>query len=141
MSVVYELSSCGFEFRYSHLNFRFRVCFKQGVPWHSGSYKVWIHSETRTWQDKNIQSVKTWILQHHYLSQLKMYFSLVLFHRVFYFEYVFTYIALMQWGEKANFKQKTTARVHQKKIKYSPIKCVVWKHFKFWPIKNIFRKL
>ena len=26
-----------------------------GVPWHSGNYRVWIHSETHTWHDKNIQ--------------------------------------------------------------------------------------
>ena len=25
-----------------YLNFRYRVCFKQGIPWHSGSDKVWI---------------------------------------------------------------------------------------------------
>ena len=37
------------------MNFRFCVCFEQGVPWHSGNYGVWIHSETRTWHDKNIQ--------------------------------------------------------------------------------------
>ena len=29
---------------------------KQRVPWHSGNYRVWIHSQTRTWHDKNIQS-------------------------------------------------------------------------------------
>ena len=46
--LVYELSSCGFESSYSHLNFWFRVCFEQGVSWHSGNYRVWIHSETRT---------------------------------------------------------------------------------------------
>ena len=28
----------------------------QAVPWHSGSYRVWIHSETRTWHDNNIHS-------------------------------------------------------------------------------------
>ena len=33
-----------------------RACFEQGVPWHSGNYRVSIHSETRTWHDKNIQS-------------------------------------------------------------------------------------
>ena len=32
--------------------------FKQGVPWYSGNYRVWIHSEKRTWHDKKIQSVK-----------------------------------------------------------------------------------
>ena len=46
-----------FESSYSHLNFRFRACFEQGVPSHPGNYWVWIHSETRTWHghDKNIK--------------------------------------------------------------------------------------
>ena len=52
---VYELNGCGFEFRCSHWNFRFRACFEQGVPYNSGNYRVRIHSETRTWHDKNIQ--------------------------------------------------------------------------------------
>ena len=56
LAVVYELSGCGFESSCSDLNFRFHACFEQGVPWHSGNYRVWIHSETRTWHDKNIQS-------------------------------------------------------------------------------------
>ena len=34
-----------------HLNFRYRACFEQGVPWH----RVWIHSETCTWHDSSIQ--------------------------------------------------------------------------------------
>ena len=34
------------------------ACFGQGVPWHSDNYKVWNHSETRTWHDKNIQPKK-----------------------------------------------------------------------------------
>ena len=56
---VYELNSCGFESRCSHLNFRFCACFEQGVPWHSGNYRVWIVDPLwngRTWHDKNIQS-------------------------------------------------------------------------------------
>ena len=53
---VYELSGCGFESSWSHLNFRFRACIEQGVPWHSGNYRVSIHSEARTWHDKSIQS-------------------------------------------------------------------------------------
>ena len=51
---VYELSGCAFESSWNHLKFRFRACFEQGVPWHSGKYRVWIHSKTRTWHDKNI---------------------------------------------------------------------------------------
>ena len=53
---VYELSGCGFESSCSHLNFRFCACFEQGVPWHSGNYRVWIHSEMHLWHDKYIQS-------------------------------------------------------------------------------------
>ena len=53
---TYELSGFGFEFSCSHLNFTFRACFEQGDPWHSRNYRVWIHSEMRTWHDENIQS-------------------------------------------------------------------------------------
>ena len=31
-----------------NLNFRYRVCFEQGVPGHSGGYREWMHSEMRT---------------------------------------------------------------------------------------------
>ena len=50
------MSRCGFESSCSYINFRFRTCFEQGVPWRSGNCKVWIHSEKSTWHDKNIQS-------------------------------------------------------------------------------------
>ena len=53
---VYKLSGYGFKSSCSHLNFRFRACFEQRLPWQSGKYWAWIHSETRTWHDKNIQS-------------------------------------------------------------------------------------
>ena len=33
---AYEISGCGFESNCSHLNFRFRICFEQGVPRLSG---------------------------------------------------------------------------------------------------------
>ena len=54
---VYNLSGCGFESRHIHLNFKYRTCFEQGFPWHSGKYSVWTHSETYTWHDKNIQLI------------------------------------------------------------------------------------
>ena len=44
---VYELSGSEFDSSSSHLDFRFRACFEQGVPSHSSNYRVWIHSETR----------------------------------------------------------------------------------------------
>ena len=43
----------------SCLNFRYRDCFEQGAPWHSGKYRVWIHCEMCTWHDKNIQTYST----------------------------------------------------------------------------------
>ena len=39
----------------SHLNFRYYTSFKQGVAWHSGNYRLWIHSEMHMWHDKNMQ--------------------------------------------------------------------------------------
>ena len=37
---IYKLSGCGFKSCCCHLNFRYRACFEQWVPWHSGSYRV-----------------------------------------------------------------------------------------------------
>ena len=37
-------NNSGFQSRYSRLNFRYRACFEQEVPWHSDNYEVWIHS-------------------------------------------------------------------------------------------------
>ena len=53
---VYKLSGCGFESRCSDLNFRYRVTFESGVPWHSGNYGMHIHFRTRMWHYKNVQS-------------------------------------------------------------------------------------
>ena len=53
---IYELSCCGLECCCCHLNFRYRVCFGQGLPWHSGNYRVQIHSEALIGHDNNIQS-------------------------------------------------------------------------------------
>ena len=53
---LYELSGSGFETSYSHFNFKFGACFEQRILWHSDIYIVWIHSETGTWHDSNIQS-------------------------------------------------------------------------------------
>ena len=54
---IYELSGSGFKSSCSHLTFKFLACFEEGVPWHSGNYRVWIHSETGTWHDKNMQLI------------------------------------------------------------------------------------
>ena len=53
---VYELSGRGLKSHWRHLNFKYRSCFEQGVPWHSGNYRLWIHSKTCAWHDRNIQS-------------------------------------------------------------------------------------
>ena len=52
----YRLSGSGWEWSCSQLNIRFCACFAQWVPWHSRNYRVYIHSETRMWHDKNIAS-------------------------------------------------------------------------------------
>ena len=73
--LVYELSGCGFESSCCHLNYGFCACFKQEVPWHSGNYRVWVHSETRTWHDRNIQSILLMITdgkRWHYLAMKKL---------------------------------------------------------------------
>ena len=36
------------------LKLEIHACFEQGVPWQSGNYRLWIHSETDAWHDKNI---------------------------------------------------------------------------------------
>ena len=53
---VFEVIGSGFKSSCSLLNFRFHACLEQGVPWHSGNYRVWIHTETCMWHDKNIES-------------------------------------------------------------------------------------
>ena len=51
-----ELSGCRFESPGSYLNSRYRACFKHGVPWHSGNYRVQIRSKTCMWHAKYMQS-------------------------------------------------------------------------------------
>ena len=50
---VYELNSCGFEFRCSYQSFRYRDCFEQGVIWHSECR--FTLNKMHIWHDKNIQ--------------------------------------------------------------------------------------
>ena len=62
----------------SHLNFRFRACFGQGVPWHSSNYRGWTHSEMHTWHNKNTQWDSDFNLieeLHYYKSNLWNYFK------------------------------------------------------------------
>ena len=74
--LVYELSGCGFESSCSHLNFRFRACFEPGVPWHSGSYRVGIHSEMRTWHNKNIQLIPLHLINSAFGISFKFHLNL-----------------------------------------------------------------
>ena len=52
---VYKLSGFAIDSCCSYLNFRYCTCFEYGAPCHSGNYRVYIHSKTRMWHDKNIQ--------------------------------------------------------------------------------------
>ena len=70
----------GFESRCSHLKFRYLSYSEQGGPWHSGNYSVWIHTELRTWKDKNIQvtsSIKNFVydLTTQVAKQLTLYMT------------------------------------------------------------------
>ena len=47
-----SISDCNWTGTHDHL---VRACFEQGIAWHSGNYRVRIHSEMPTWHDKNIQ--------------------------------------------------------------------------------------
>ena len=38
------------------LKFHISRLFRARSSWHSGNHRAWIHSETRTWHNKNIQS-------------------------------------------------------------------------------------
>ena len=42
LGVRYKLKGCCFESCCCHLNFRYRVCFEQGFPWHISNYRVQI---------------------------------------------------------------------------------------------------
>ena len=53
---IYELRGSGFESSCSRINLRVHACVEERTLWHWSNYRVWIHSETRTWHDKNIQS-------------------------------------------------------------------------------------
>ena len=72
---VYRVSGCRFESCCSHLNFRYQACFEQEVSQHSGNYRVWIHSETRTWHDKNIE-LKTLMSMESFFSILCLFLTL-----------------------------------------------------------------
>ena len=87
---VYELNSCGFESRCSHVNFRFCACFEQGVPWHSGNYRVWIHSET-DWRDM----IRTYNHEIHLLKHLKHLFLCLDFMIIFRL-HIFLYAKFIQ---------------------------------------------
>ena len=70
-------------------------------------------------------------------KQVKM---LVFFHEWFHLEFIFRYNISVMWWEM-NFKQLISTWDNQKKLKCSRKECVMWPWFKFWPMKNIFRKL
>ena len=81
---IYELSGCGFESHCSHLNFRYCACFEQRVPWHSCNYRVWIHSETHMWHERNIQSTSIVPSLNVYPSRI-LHFTSILWSVILYF--------------------------------------------------------
>ena len=79
---VYELCGCGLKTRCSDLNFEYPPCFEQGTSWLSNKYRVWIHSEMRTWHNNNIQSNAPYICvlatQVNHLVSLAKWLSVLL---------------------------------------------------------------
>ena len=69
LSVSYKLSVCEFESCCNHLTFRYCVCFLQGVPWHLGNCRIWIHS-TRVCDIIKISSQCTIQISTHNTAQL-----------------------------------------------------------------------
>ena len=67
---------------WKYLNFRFCACFEQGVPWNSGNYRVWIHSETRTWHDKDTQ-INTWANKNIFRNKFRSIYIFSVESRVF----------------------------------------------------------
>ena len=70
---VYELSDC--ELESCHINCH--LYFQEMVPTLrkelldiQANYRVWIHSETRTWHDNNMQSIKTFTTQCFFTDHL-----------------------------------------------------------------------
>ena len=61
-----------FESHCCHLNFRCGACIEQGVPWHSSNCRAQMHSETRMWQDNNLQSNSTVQISAHKTAQSLM---------------------------------------------------------------------
>ena len=74
---VYQPSGCGFESICSHLNFRLRACFKQGVPWDSGNYKDSLLNTHLRWQEDTVNWRCRYVLltQLNYLTSLAKWLS------------------------------------------------------------------
>ena len=53
---VYELRDCGLQWRCSEFNFTFPPWSEEKGRWHLGNYRVCVHCEMGTLNDKNIQS-------------------------------------------------------------------------------------
>ena len=74
------------------------------ISWHSGNYRVWIHSETRTWHDRNIQS-SSMLFESIWDSFLAQASVLLLCQ----------YNAILSWGEEPDsFLQSGTFQKFQK---------------------------
>ena len=85
--LVSELIGSGFGWSCSHLSFTLRTCSEQGVPRHLGNYRVYIHSETRLWHNKNILSIELyrWIIRTQliHLVSLAKWLSILLWTKWF----------------------------------------------------------
>ena len=116
---VYKLSCCGFESSCSHLNFRVPACFRQGVHWHSGNYRVRIHS-------KSVRDMTITYRQMHRTDKYSQHSSII--WPVWLNAWVFVYKLSGCW-----FESHCSSSVCFKKKKEDPkLFCNIWmKSLKF----------
>ena len=72
---VYELSGCGFESRCCHLTSGMAPASSKEFFDIQVNYRVWIHSETRTWHGNNIQCVLIFMLKLQAASDKHVYWK------------------------------------------------------------------
>ena len=71
---VCELSDCGINSLCSYLNLRYRACFEQGTPWHSGNYeecrvtlkRVFDMIRTHSWK----VSCRSTVLENYFIRSI-----------------------------------------------------------------------
>ena len=117
-----------FESRCSHLNFRYRTCFEQGVHWHSGNYRVWIHSETRNGEGlRDVQHSMSMILD----TRFHIWFFMTLYYK--------TQQILLQNATAILLQNATEVYYKMRQIFYYKIRQLYYKMWRLLQIATVQR--